>query len=256
MANGDSNYAQEMSLEECQQWVWDAAKLALENMRTIFSVEILSPAGADKVGGVGMPRDFGPAVDELRIFRAEILYAAGRRPYFRAEGGGFGDSEEADAHAYHITCRDRGGALVGCLRLAPGDLLRSSAVEAHLGPEETERLIRELDIDRTQLLEAGRLVVAADRRRQGVAAAILLVALVLARRIGRPVIWGTSGERDGQHRYFARVGSSVLPGSSKYVPIYDDNVCVVVHDQRFLAPLIDQAIEMAECDIFDTNGET
>ena len=246
MARGQKTEAETTSLDELGRWMWETTTLALENMRTTFRVEIQVPVDAEQFSGVSSSRRFEPAVQEIRAFRAEILYAAGRRPFFRSANGGFADSEEADTHAYHITCRDKSGGLLGCLRLARPDLLRSSAVEAHLGPKRAARLVRELGIDRTRLLEAGRLVVAADQRRQGVAAAILLTALVLGRWTGRPVIWATAGERDGQNSYFTRFGSSVLPGSSRYVPVYDDTVCVVTHDQRLLVPLIQQCIGMAE----------
>jgi predicted N-acetyltransferase YhbS len=96
--------------------------------------------------------------------------------------------------------------------------------------------------------------VTATRRRHGVAAALMMVNLGLARHIGRPVVWGTAGDVQGQYRFFTRFGYRVLPGSSAYVPRYDENVCVVVHDQRAAAPQVTEAIGMVERSAFGTGG--
>ncbi len=241
---------EEMPDDEFGRLVREVTERVLENMRTAFRAKVHVPAAAGEFGGICESHRFEAAVDEIRAFRAEELYAGGRRPFFRTTDGAFADPEEADKYAYHIVCRDERGALVGCLRLGLVDLMPCSAVEAHLGPERTAKAVRELGVDRTRILEEGRLVVAADQRRRGVAAVMLLVAHALANRLDRPIIWGTSGERDGQNSYFVRFGSSVLPGSSEYVSKYDDEVCVVVHDQRANAPQIRAATVMVDRAVF------
>jgi predicted N-acetyltransferase YhbS len=223
-------------------WVRDTAERTVQALGTSLCIGIHRPGG-----------DTEPllaAIAEIRAFRAEVYHAGGRRPSFRAPDGRFADAEDADLRAYHVTCRDDDGALVGCLRAAPAESLSSSAVEAHLGPARTALLMGELGTDRTGLLEGGRLAVTAARRLQGVAAALMLVTLALARHTGRPVIWGTAGEGEGQHRFFARFGYRVLPGSSAYAPRYGESICVVVHDQRDTAPPVTEAIQMVEQAVF------
>ena len=233
---------------EAWRWVGETAERTLEALRTSLGIRVYGP-------GMGSEDGLLTAIAAVRAFRAEIYYADGRRPSFRASDGRFVDPDDTDLRAYHIVCRDGDGVLVGCLRAAPAEVLSSSPVEAHLGPDRTAELLGELGIDRTGLLEGGRLAVAAARRRHGVAAAIMMVTLALARHIGRPVIWGTAGEGAGQYKFFTRFGYRVVPGSSAYVRRYDENLCVVVHDQRAAAPPVAEAIRMVERSVFGTGSE-
>lgn len=228
---------------ESSQWVYDTARRTLQALGTSLRIEV-HHRGSDSEPGLLS------AIAAIRAFRAEVYYAGGQRPSFRAPDGWFADPDDADLRAYHITCRGDDGVLVGCLRAVPAELLRSSPVEAHLGPGRTAELIGELGIDRAGLLEGGRLAVTATRRLQGVAATLMMVTLALARHIGRPVIWGIAGEGEGQSRFFSRFGYRVLPESSAYVPRYRESVCVVVHDQRAAAPRAAEAIRMIERSVF------
>jgi len=230
------------------QWVYDTAQRTAEALGTSLWITVYGP-GQDEAGLI-------PAIEAVRAFRAEIYYADGRRPSFRAADGRFADPDDADLRSYHIVCRDRDGVLLGVLRAAPAESLSSSPAEAHLGSGRTAELLAELGIDRSGLLEGGRLAVTATRRRSGVAAALMTVLLALAMDIGRPVIWGTAGEGDGQYRFFTRFGYNVVPGSSAYVPTYDENLCVVVHDQRTAAPQVTQAIAMVERSVFGAERES
>jgi len=232
---------------ESSQWVCDTAERTLEALGTSLWIKVYGP-GRDEAGLM-------PAIAAVRAFRAEIYHGGGRRPSFQAPDGRFVDPDEADLSSYHIVCRDREGVLLGVLRAAPAELLSSSPVEAHLGPGRTAELLAELGIDRTGLLEGGRLAVTATRRRSGVAAALMTVLLALAMHIGRPAIWGTAGEGDGQYRFFTRFGYRVVPGSSAYVPTYDENLCVVVHDQRAAATPVTEAIATVERSVFGAERE-
>lgn len=231
---------------ESWPWVRETAERTVEALGSSLRITVLYP---------GREPALTPEVAQIRAFRAEVYHADGRGPGFRAPDGAFADPDDADLRAYHITCRDADGVLVGCLRAAPAELLSPSPVEAHLGPERAEELIGALGTDRTGVLEGGRLAVTATRRRQGVAAVLMMVTLALARHIGRPVIWGLAGESDGQYRFFTRFGYRVLPGSSAYVPRYRDSACVVVHDQRAVAPQAAEAIGMVERAVFGTEGD-
>jgi GNAT superfamily N-acetyltransferase len=230
------------------RWVCETAERTVEALRASLCIRVYGP-------GMGSEDGLLTAIAAVRAFRAEIYYADGRRPSFRAPDGRFVDPDDADLRAYHIVCRDDDGVLVGCLRAAPAEVLSSSPVEAHLGPARTAELIGGLGIDRTGLLEGGRLAVTAARRRHGVAAALMMVTLALARPTGRPVIWGTAGEGEGQYKFFTRFGYRVVPGSSAYVRRYDENLCVVVHDQRAAAPPVAEAIRMVERSVFDADSE-
>lgn len=231
--------------ESCQ-WVYDTAKRTVQALGGSPRIEVRHP-GSDSEPALL------PTITAIRAFRAEVYYADGRRPSFRAPDGRFGDTDDADLRAYHVTCRDD-DVLVGCMRAAPVELLSSSPVEAHLGPRRAAELISELGMDRTGLLEAARLAVAATRRLQGIAAALMMVTLAVARHTGRPVTWGIAGEGDGQYRLCTRFGFRVLPGSSAYVPRYRDSVCVVIHDQRAVAPQVAEAIGMVQRSVFGAAG--
>jgi GNAT superfamily N-acetyltransferase len=233
---------------EAWRWVCDTAERTVEALGTSLWIRVYGP-------GMGSEDGLLTAIAAVRAFRAEIYYAGGRRPSFRAPDGRFVDPDDADLRAYHIVCRDGDGVLVGCLRAAPAEVLSASPVEAHLGPAGTAELISELGIDRTGLLEGGRLAVTATRRRHGVAAALMMVTLALGRHTGRPVIWGTAGEGEGQYKFFTRFGYRVVPGSSAYVPRYDENLCVVVHDQRAAALPVAEAIRMVERPVFGADSE-
>lgn len=240
----------EVRPEQFKLWTREVAERIAEGMRSMFSMEIHVPAAIGEYEKVGESRCFESVVAEVRAFRAEVFFDVGRRPSFAAADGGFADSEEADHYACHLVCRDRTGALAGCLRTGRADLLPSSAVEEHLGGHRTAQLIRDLGVDRAQVLELGRLAVAPDRRLRGTAATLLLASHVMARRLGCVILWGTVAEGDGQHRFLIRFGTNVLPDTSAFVPRYNDNACVAVHDHRVTLPQIGEAIGIVEAAIF------
>jgi predicted GNAT family N-acyltransferase len=189
---------------------------------------------------------FAEAVEEIRTFRAGVLYAGGRRPEFRTPSGAYVDQDELDAVAYHVAGRDRDGELAACMRMAPAELAVTSAVEAHLGAERAARLAASLAVAPAQILEVGRMAVAERYRRQSLAVVVVLAGLVLTRRVGRRLVWGTAGMRDHQHLFFARFGCAVLTDTAAYVPRYDDELCVVVNDVSRLPDDLDEALDLVE----------
>jgi predicted GNAT family N-acyltransferase len=202
----------------------------------------------------GTPARRATTLDQIRELRAHLLYARGRRPAFQSPTGRYVDPDPADEHAYHVVAADRSGALIGCIRLAKAELLRPSAVHAHLG-DRAARVVADVDATPSQILEAGRFTVAEDRRGQGLAAVLILACIALAQRVGRPVIWGISGTRDRQHLLFQRFGSRVLTDSTAYVSKYDDELCVGVFDRRTLGSEFNTAITRL-CGVLFTDSQT
>jgi GNAT superfamily N-acetyltransferase len=222
-----------------------------EALATSMSLKISVPVGIAEYRGLGDSRCFEGVVDEVRSFRAEVYFDSGRRPYFRAADGSFGDPDDSDYHACHMTCRDRAGRLMGCFRVARVDVLPSSIVEDHLGPERSAALVGELGIGRHEVAELSRLAVAPECRRQGAAAALLMAAHALARRMGCRVQWSSVLEVNGQHRYVIRGGSAMVPGSSRWVPKFGCNLCVAIHDYRVTLPRIGEAISIVDQAVFN-----
>jgi predicted N-acetyltransferase YhbS len=240
-------------LNEFARWAAEIAQRTVDAVQGIYSVEIHRPPGIEEYRGISASQSFGSVIDEVREFRAKAFFADGRRPAFRTADGVFTDVERADEYACHLVCRDKSGAPVGYVRAGRVDLLPGSAVAEHLGVERTARELDELGLGHSQVLELGRLVVVADQRGQGVAASLLFMTHIVTRRSGCTAMWGTAGLGDGQDRYLTRFGSKVLPGSAAYVPKYEDEACVIVHDHRLTWQYIQRAIEIAEHGLFPAN---
>jgi predicted N-acetyltransferase YhbS len=233
-----------------ERWWLSVAERTAANLRGSLRLEIYAAPGAR----TDLPGVF-PCTDvfikEVQEFRAEVFFAAGRRPSFRQEDGSFADDAATDGHAYHIVCRDEQGSLTGYLRADLSDLGPQSSVVHHLGAERTEVVLRELDVSRGQVLEMGRLAVSATSRWLGIAEALVVSTHALACRLGCVILWCTAAEGDGQKHYFVRYGATELPGSSAYVPKYSDSACVVVQDLRVTLPRIQGAVRTVDEAVFD-----
>lgn len=236
--------------DDFARWALELAKTTVENMRTLFTLKVHVPPSVPELAGAGDSADFATALEQIRAFRAEVFYDDGRRPSFRGADGVFRDVEDIDEYACHIVCRDPAGDVIGCMRVARADLLRSSAVAEHLGEERSEKEIRDLGLEKSQVMEVGRLAVASDQRRRGVARALLMTSHVLACRLGCLVMWGTAGQGDGQDKYLSKFSSGVLADSSATVAKYEDEACVVIHDHRLTLPFIHDALDLVEVEVF------
>ena len=250
MADQERTAVTEAGADDFERWALELAHSTVENMRTLFSVRVHLAASTRQLVGIGDSDDFRSVLAEIRRFRAQVYFDSGRRPDFRTADGDFEDAEQIDDFACHIVCRDPQGQIVGCLRAGRADLLLSSAVEEHLGSARTQKEIRAMGLEKAQVMELGRLAVASDQRRRGVARALLLVSHVLACRLDCLVLWGTAGQGDGQDRYLSKFSSSVLEGSSAKVSKYEDDACVVVHDHRLTLPFIQQSLDIVDRAVF------
>lgn len=192
---------------------------------------LMTTVGAMTTRGAGRATGM-TSLEEIRAFRARLLYDNGRRPAFRLPSGDYADPDPVDERAYHVVARDGRGGLVGCVRLAKVELMCPSAVEAHLGYERAARLISDLAVPRSRIVELGRLAVTKEHRGQSLTPVMLIGCVALSRHLDHQVLWGLSGTRDRQHRLFDRLGSRMVPDSTAYVPKYDDELCVHILDQR------------------------
>ena len=110
--------------------------------------ELFAPPGEAQFGWL----------DEIREFRARVLYDNGRRPAFRQGDGRYADSDRRDRAAHHLSARVA-GVMAGCVRLLPvpdGDVCFT---EQLVGPARFAEILSDLGVDRSQTIEGGRWVV-------------------------------------------------------------------------------------------------
>jgi hypothetical protein len=105
MTQGEARGKGGPGAESCR-WICDTAERTVAALGNSLRIKVDRP-GRDSQPGL---------LSAIRAFRAEVYYADGRRPSFRAPDGRFADPDDADLHAHHITCHDDDGVLVGCLR--------------------------------------------------------------------------------------------------------------------------------------------
>lgn len=164
-------------------------------------------------------------LDELRAFRARVLYDDGRRPCFRTPDGGFADPDPADLDAYHIVTLT-GNGFAGCVRLLPLEVARTGLCEQLLGSTRLEAVLARLGTTRAHTAETGGWVL--DRHHRSTALAFRQCALVaaLAEYLGLQMLIGANGTRDGQARALKRIaGYHAVPELHPIpVPRYDDEV--------------------------------
>ncbi|MBL1078211.1 GNAT family N-acetyltransferase [Nocardia sp. 2] len=169
----------------------------------------------------------GAAVSELREFRARVAWANGERPDFRLPDGSFDDADPHDLTAHHLILRRPDGEIIGCCRYAPLEALPCSRIR-ELDPALAVRLQGELGCADSELLEGGRLLVAPEWRRHGLASDLLLAGTALARVLRRRAIWGTAGVRQGQEHIFLRLGYRCADAPLIPAPHYADDLRVIV----------------------------
>ena len=97
-------------------------------------------------------------LDEIREFRARVLYEAGRRPAFRDADGSYADRDPLDRAAYHVYARVA-GAIVGSVRLLPVPARDLCLTEQLIGPARFAQMLRTLNVNRVETIEGGRWVV-------------------------------------------------------------------------------------------------
>ena len=167
---------------------------------------------------------------EISEFRGRVLYADGRRPLFRQEGGRYVDDDLLDARSVHILAR-QDGDLVGYLRIRPLPEHGRSSVGLLTTAGELDAALREVGLTRNDFLEVSRWMVAPRARGTDVGATLVVGAWVIGRRRRKQRLIATAGTRDGQVKMLARFGGRVLESiAPKLIAEYDDELVTLCFD--------------------------
>ena len=175
--------------------------------------------------------EIDPAVlAEISEFRGRILYADGRRPRFRREGGGHFDDDPLDSRSFHITARIN-GELVGYTRLRPLPEYSQSSLGHLVTRCQFEAALEEMRLTRNDCLEVSRWIVAPCARGTAVASTLVVGAWAVGRWLGKRCLLATVGAREGQVTMLARFGGKVLQSiDAKFIPEYDDELVTMHFD--------------------------
>ncbi|MET7458519.1 hypothetical protein ABZT03_43285 [Streptomyces sp. NPDC005574] len=174
--------------------------------------------------------DTSAVLQDLRAFRAEILFAAGRRPAFRDFEGHFVDAHMLDHGAYHVTAHPEPSAPPsGYIRLAPPALTGHFQTRAFLGDDRFLSVLEADGMPERAVFEHARMVVAEHARGVGLGVLLNAAAIATARALGAAGMVGICGMDDGQHQLQQRFGFIICPGTEHYSAHYQDHVCAIVH---------------------------
>jgi hypothetical protein len=174
-------------------------------------------------------------LNQLRSFRASVLFDNGRRPHFRAADGRFADADPLDLHAEHILAYD-GEKLVGCVRVyRPRASGPRCVTERILGARSFAELLDRLGVAPGGNVEIGRWIVHPEYRANGrtgaqlAAAAAALASVLGDQTVGPPsAVVCSVGTGEGQHLMLARVGLISAPTSGVIrADDYNDDVRVM-----------------------------
>ena len=167
---------------------------------------------------------------EISEFRGRILYAEGRRPRFRQEGGRYADDDSLDSQSFHVTARADGG-LVGYLRVRPLPEYSQSSLEPLLTWHQFQSALQEMQLTRDDCLEVSRWIVAPSARGTAVASTLVVSAWALGRWLAKRRLLATVGMRDGQATMLARFGGQLLSAiDPTFLAEYDDELAVMQFD--------------------------
>jgi hypothetical protein len=181
---------------------------------------------------------------DLSEFRGRILYADGRRPRFRGEGGEYADEDSLDSRSFHITAR-RGGDLVGYTRIRPLPEYSQSSLGRLVTRCKFEAVLKEIRLMRNDCLEVSRWIVAPSERGTSVAPTLVVSAWAVGRWLAKRRLLATVGARDGQGTMLARFGGEVLRSiNPKFIPEYDDELAAMQFDLNYPPPRV--AIKLRE----------
>ncbi|WP_410586447.1 GNAT family N-acetyltransferase [Amycolatopsis sp. lyj-23] len=188
-------------------------------------------------------------LSNIRSFRARVLWSRGRRPAFRTADGRFVDADTHDTSAYHLVLREPArGDILACVRCAPLERLRSSRVRS-LAPEAASQLLRGAEISDSDVLEGARLVVEPTWQRSGLGSRLLVAETALAQLLGRRLVWGTMGCRQGQDRFFAKFGRTPLGEQRFTLPQYDDEVVIMIGRPEQVPSHLEGAVASARAEL-------
>jgi hypothetical protein len=175
---------------------------------------------------------------ELSEFRGRILYANGRRPRFRREGGGYADDDPLDLRSFHITVR-RDGDLVGYTRMRPLPDYSQSYIRRLVTRDQFEAALEKMRLTRDDCLEVSRWIVAPSARGTAVGATLVVSAWAVGRWLSKRRLLAIVGTRDGQVRMLGRFGGQILQGvDAKFIAEYDDELVTMHFDLNHPPPRV------------------
>jgi hypothetical protein len=164
---------------------------------------------------------------QLRRFRAEVLYADGLRPGYRAADGTFRDEDPCDPFAYHVVALTD-GAPTATLRIVPLGETSSGVCERLLGTDAVDKALAELGVDRSEACEASGWAVHAKRRRLGLGVRSLAAASAVTGALRLRIMLGAVGVHYGALNRVLSVGLQRVPGFPPVaVPALVDEVQLV-----------------------------
>jgi hypothetical protein len=206
-----------------------------------------SPAGAREpisayewqvVPSVGCPETDPVVLAELSEFRGRILYADGRRPRFRREGGGYADDDLLDPRSFHVMVRTDGN-LVGYIRIRPLPECSQSSMGELVTRRQFEALLEEMRLTRNDCLEVSRWIVAPSARGTAVGATLVVSCWVVGRWLSKRRLLATVGTRDGQVKMLGRLGGQILHSiDAKFIAEYDDELVTMQFDLNHPPPRV------------------
>jgi N-acyl-L-homoserine lactone synthetase len=166
-------------------------------------------------------------LDQIREFRARVLYEDGRRPGFRQADGHYVDRDPLDEAAFHMCARVT-GVVVGCVRLLPiraGDLCFT---EQLIGSSRFAQMLRGLDVHRSQTMEGGRWIVDPAHRAGRLGLLLAAGGVAVARALAYRLLVCPVGTATKQDRVLARLGLGAVAGVPLIaVPHLDDSLRVM-----------------------------
>jgi hypothetical protein len=184
------------------------------------------PIAADSGDG----RWHGPVpgwLAELRRFRAEMLYADGLRPKYRALDGTYRDDDPCDPFSYQVV-----GWLddvpVATMRVVPLAATRAGMCERLLGTSVLEPVLDVIGADRATTCEGSGWAVHAGRRGAAMGMRSLAAGIAVARVLGMRTMVGAVGIRYGALYRALSVGYRRAPGVDPVpVPALVDDVQLI-----------------------------
>jgi predicted GNAT family N-acyltransferase len=180
---------------------------------------------------------------ELSAFRAEAFYDGGRLPQFQSPSGHFQDDDPLDAHAIHLLARSS-GELVGCGRVLPLFGPVSGFIETVLGTGRLEELVNRRFPNATEIIEAGRLVVAPRFRSRRLVFRLMAAGVALAERIGASHVLSLSGSRFRQDELFLRCGFQYVPDVAPFfMPAFQEFDRLMFAEVAAPSPSLEPIIE-------------
>jgi hypothetical protein len=175
---------------------------------------------------------------ELSEFRGRILYANGRRPRFRREGGAYADDDPLDPQSFHITVRKDGG-LVGYTRIRPLPEYSQSSLGRLVTRCQFEAAMEEMRLAWTDCLEVSRWIVAPSARGTAVGVTLVVSGWAVGRWLGKRCLLATVGTRDGQAKMLGRFGGQILRSiDAQFIAEYDDEVVTMYFDLNHPPPRV------------------